>query len=152
MRFNINANSNTWDIGLQPYYNNFLFRLGTSVKGRLDGNGNFYCSGSFSSGSDIRLKSQIEDVDNEVLATLFDKVEVNMYKKQEHEDEPEFDIGFIANDIGDNITNLGFYNLVQKDSSNDDMMSLSYDRMITILWGQVKILKAEIELLKSKKP
>ena len=70
--------------------------------------------------------------------------------KKKYEDEPEFEIGFIANDIDDNITDLGFDNLVQKDSSNDDMMSLSYDRMVCVLWGALKQMKAEIATLKEQ--
>ena len=45
---------------------------------------------------------------------------------------------------------MGFDNLLQKDQANDDMMSLSYDRMVCVLWGACKEMKAEIATLKEQ--
>ncbi len=110
-------------------------------KVRFGTNGDLWIAGTYTSASDSRLKKNIANVDSNLISEVFDKIDVKTYQKI-NDDSDKCD----ADDVENAISDLGFDNLVQKDE--DGIRSLAYDRMVCLLWAQVKILKEEIELLK----
>eukprot|EP00972_Heterocapsa_arctica_P080974 11933847-Heterocapsa_arctica.AAC.1 len=73
----------------------------------------------------IRDSKNIAIVDDGLISDVFYKIEVNTYHQLNDENE-QYNIGFIADDVEHAIDGLGFDNLVH--TSEEGMRSLAYDR------------------------
>ena len=149
INFRISNNAKEWKTGLRPGTDHCNWLLNNVMKKTLFGDGSIWIAGTYSSASDARLKTDIDCVNNEALSTVFDAIEVKSYKKKD-DDSEACELGFIADDVEEAIeaNGLCFDNLVKK--NDDDMRSLAYDRMVCILWGACKEMKAEIATLKEQ--
>ena len=103
--------------------------------------------------SDTRLKLNQTAVPIATLATQFDQIEVKEYDLQGQGSDPisnvpapsERRVGFIANDVQAAISSTAWTNIVgSKQVSEEEYLTLDYSRMVAILWGQVKELKARL--------
>ena len=113
-------------------------------------NGNMTIAGTLTENSDIRLKSDIQDVDDNDLVNIFDNINVKKYTRIS---TGEQEICFLADEVEAyefekttqclNCSNFIEYNYVEANDSPtgieiDDLKSLSYGRMCCILWSVVK--------------
>ena len=75
-------------------------------------------------------------------------LKLNHIKK--NDDEEHCELGLIADDVEKAIedNDLCFDNLIHKD--DEGIRSLAYDRMVCVLWGVCKEMKAEIATLKEQ--
>ena len=110
---------------------------------------------AFSSTSDSRLKTNIEEVPIEDSINLLRNVSAKTYNRINTENNKR-EIGFIAQDFENLPLSLG-ENFVDKiiskispDGEDTELKTMAYDRVPTILWTVCKNLLARIEVLESK--
>jgi hypothetical protein len=95
----------------------------------------------FASTSDESIKENIQDASIEDCISLFDAVDVKVYNRK---DIGGNRIGFIAQNIQENIT-PEFDNIISTQYvNNTPLLAVDYSRMCCILWGVVKDLKQRI--------
>ena len=111
------------NLGIKSFYNNYTFSI--------EGDG--YASQGFVSGSDRRLKHNIEEMPK-YFTSLIEYINPSIYKYNSSNNKKH--LGFIAQDICSAFDKIGLnyqdYNLVT--SRDDGLLSLSYDELIAILW------------------
>ena len=110
---------------------------------------------AFSSTSDSRLKSNIEEVPEEDAINLLKNVSAKTYNRINTENNKR-EIGFIAQDFENLPISLG-ENFVDKimgkiyeDGPDVELKTMAYDRVGTVLWSVCRNLLARIETLESK--
>ena len=110
---------------------------------------------AFSSTSDSRLKSNIEEVPEEDAINLLKNVSPKTYNRINTENNKR-EIGFIAQDFENLPISLG-ENFVDKimgkiyeDGPDVELKTMAYDRVGTVLWSVCRNLLARIETLESK--
>ena len=117
----------------------------------LNSSGNMTIQGTLTESSDIRLKENINDLDNETCCTIFESINPKIYTRKETQKK---EIGFIAQDVEKSTEGLGIAGLISKNKMNEDddteYLSLSYGKMNAILWGVVKNLKKEVADLRKE--
>jgi hypothetical protein len=113
--------------------------------------------GTLTSASDRRLKTEIEDVSTDDCQILFDAVTMKTYKRidQKEENRP-YRLGLIAQDVQSALPSDGkFANLIGsfehgEDDNQQEMLSVSYDRLTCVLWTVVKNQQKQIDELIAK--
>ena len=120
---------------------NFGFGGSTSISGKasLDASGNFVASGSVTSYSDARLKSNIQTITG-----ALDKV--SQLRGVSFDKDGTKQIGVIAQEIREVLPEV-----VLEGTDDDKTLSVSYGNIVGVLIEAIKELKAEIEVLKSTK-
>ena len=110
---------------------------------------------AFSSTSDSRLKTNIEEVPIEDSINLLKNVSAKTYNRINTENN-KTEISFIAQDFENLPISLG-ENFVDKimgkiyeDGPDVELKTMAYDRVGTVLWSVCRNLLARIETLESK--
>jgi hypothetical protein len=102
----------------------------------LDVSGNAYSSGNFISGSDYRIKENIQLLDENFVV---DHLRPVTYK---HKLNNKKDIGFIAHEVQE------YYPyLVSGEKDGEQMQGISYNSLIPILVKEIKDLKNKVQLM-----
>lgn len=108
-------------------------------------------SGNITAYSDAKKKKDIQNFANEAALDYFNSIEAKRYKWKENDAE---DIGFIAQEVEG--AGLGIFvkdnEITDPETGEviDNIKSLDYSKMVTVLWQVVKHLSEEIETLKEK--
>ena len=113
--------------------------------------------GTLASASDRRLKTEIEDVSVQSCLSMLSAVNMKTYKRidQKEENRP-YRIGLIAQDVQSALPEDGkFANLIGsfehgEDDNQQEMLSVSYDRLTCVLWTVVKNQQKQIDELIAK--
>ena len=101
----------------------------------------------FASTSDRRIKTNIKNASIDTCVDLFNKIDVKTYNRTDFKGNR---LGFIANDFYDNIPEE-FENLVGMLYGGEQaLLSLSYDRIVCVLWGVVKNQQKQIDELNKR--
>ena len=104
---------------------------------------------SFTSTSDRRIKENIQNASLDDCKTVFENVDVKTYNRT---DVPGQRIGFIAQHVEESIP-AEFANVIGRQYGGDEpLLSLSYDRLVCVLWGVCKSLTARVAALEEPFP
>ena len=124
--------------------NDNVFRIGGWSAGanrfQMDMSGNLTMAGNVTAFSDIRLKTNIQTIEN-----ALDKVMNMRGVSFERIDNGEKNIGVIAQEIKEVLPEV-----VMQHEGEDQFMSVSYGNIVGVLIEAIKELKAEIEVLKGQ--
>ena len=107
--------------------------------------------------SDTRLKENQQNVPLETLTGIFDSIDTKTYDFQPPganlDGTPlpaERRVGFIADEVKAAISGEEWTNVVGSKPVNDtQFLTLDYSRLVCILWGVVKDLRARVEELEA---
>jgi hypothetical protein len=125
--------------------NDNVFRIGGWVAGanrfQMDMSGNLTMAGNVTAYSDIRLKTNIQTIQN-----ALDKVMQMRGVSYERIDNGEKNVGVIAQEMKEVLPEV-----VLEREGEDQFMSVSYGNIVGVLIEAIKELKAEIEVLKGQK-
>ena len=102
---------------------------------------------AFLSNSDITLKDNVEDIDNNECGRLLETISPKTYTRNDLNNEKR--VGFISNEF-DNELNDDMKNIVgsnKDDEGNHLTTTLDYARLTTILWGVCQQLNERIKAL-----
>ena len=102
---------------------------------------------SYTSTSDRSVKADITIADPLVCLNLLRNVDAHTYVRK---DMPGTRLGFIANDIQDNIPDE-FANLIGVQHGTTPLLTLDYSRLVCVLWQVVKSQEQRISALEAKK-
>ena len=111
---------------------------------------------AFSSTSDSRLKTNIEEVPIEDSINLLKNVSAKTYNRINDNSNNKREIGFIAQDFENIPISLGqnfvdnFNGKISPEGEDIELKTMAYDRVPAILWTVCKKLLARIEVLESK--
>lgn len=124
--------------GVKTIYNNYTFSV--------DGNG--YASSGFTSGSDKRLKHNIEKMTDD-FEKIVDFLSPSSYVYNSSTNEKKH-LGFIAQEVQQAFSNCNInpndYEIVN--DRGDGMLSLTYDDLISILWKVCQSLRKDNKEIK----
>ena len=124
--------------------NDNVFRIGgwsaSANRFQMDMSGNLTMAGNVTAFSDIRLKTNIQTIEN-----ALDKVMNMRGVSFERIDNGEKNIGVIAQEIKEVLPEV-----VMQHEGEDQFMSVSYGNIVGVLIEAIKELKAEIEVLKGQ--
>lgn len=124
--------------GVKTIYNNYTFSV--------DGNG--YASSGFTSGSDKRLKHNIEKMTDD-FEKIVDFLSPSSYVYNSSTNEKKH-LGFIAQEVQQAFANCNInpndYEIVN--DRGDGMLSLTYDDLISILWKVCQSLRKDNKEIK----
>ena len=121
----------------------------SSISTQLACSGDVICSRTvqgtrFTSTSDRRIKSDIQDASLADCTTILENVDVKTYVRT---DVPGQRIGFVAQDIQEHLP-AEFANILGMQYGGDEpLLNLSYDRLVCVLWGACKALTTRVEAL-----
>ena len=104
-------------------------------------------NGSFLSTSDITLKDNVEDIDNNECIRLLETISPKTYTRNDLNNEKR--VGFISNEF-DNELNDDMKNIIgslKDDEGKHLTTTLDYARLTTILWGVCQQLNERIKAL-----
>ena len=104
-------------------------------------------NGSFVSNSDITLKDNVTDIDNNECIRLLETISPKTYTRNDLNNEKR--VGFISNEF-DNELNDDMKNIIgslKDDEGNHLTTTLDYARLTTILWGVCQQLNERIKAL-----
>lgn len=125
--------------------NDNVFRIGGWSAGanrfQMDMSGNLTMAGNVTAYSDIRLKTNIQTIQN-----ALDKVMQMRGVSYERIDNGEKNVGVIAQEMKEVLPEV-----VLEREGEDQFMSVSYGNIVGVLIEAIKELKAEIEVLKGQK-
>jgi len=101
------------------------------------------------SSSDRALKTDIQDASLQSCQHVFDAVSVKTYERTDL--APGKRIGFIAQDVQSSAP-PEFANLwgTRPGADGEELLTIDYSRLVTVLWGVVKNLQARIEELEAE--
>ena len=124
--------------GVKAVYNNYTFSV----------NGNGYASSGFTSGSDKRLKHNIEKMTDD-FEKIVDFLSPSSYVYNSSTNEKKH-LGFIAQEVQQAFSNCNInpndYEIVN--DRGDGMLSLTYDDLISILWKVCQSLRKDNKEIK----
>ena len=108
--------------------------------------------------SDTRLKDNQQAVPLETLTSIFDAVETKEYDFRppgtDIDGAPlptERRVGFIADDVKAAISGEAWANVVGSKSVHDtEYLTLDYSRLVVLIWGVVKELRARVKELEMR--
>ena len=102
------------------------------------------------SSSDLRLKDQVENINEISCVNIIKAVEPKSYIRNDISNASR-EIGFIAQDIKNQL-NDDMLNLVKEipDNTHGSIYAIDYSRLTTLLWGVCRNLIKRIEILESK--
>ena len=106
-------------------------------------------NGSFVSNSDITLKDNVTDIDNNECIRLLETISPKTYTRNDLNNEKR--VGFISNEF-DNELNDDMKNIIgsnKDDEGNHLTTTLDYARLTTILWGVCQQLNERIKVLET---
>ena len=109
-------------------------------------------NGSFVSNSDITLKDNVEDIDNNECIRLLETISPKTYTRNDMNNEKR--VGFISNEF-DSELNDDMRNIVgsNKDENGNHLTTtLDYSRLTTILWGVCQDMNERIKVLEARYP
>ena len=104
--------------------------------------------------SDRQLKEDIKDADIQSIMSVFDGVNVRIYKRNDYE-SAKTRIGFISQEIEDALP-TEFQNIVGEYTKEEEgkdpiaLKTLDYSRLICILWGVCKKQEHQIAALTAR--
>lgn len=148
----IPAGSNlTQAAGIIHMKNLHLYKTGASatISSQLNCTGDVICSRtvtatSYTSTSDKAIKDNVQNASLEDCMKILQGVDVKTYTRT---DVPGQRIGFIAQDIQQHLP-PEFANLLGMQYGGDEpLLSLSYDRLVCVLWGACKALTGRVDAL-----
>ena len=130
--------STTSRFGVKTVYENYTFSV----------NGNGYASSGFTSGSDKRLKHNIEKMTDD-FEKIVDFLSPSSYVYNSSTNEKKH-LGFIAQEVQQAFSNCNInpndYEIVN--DRGDGMLSLTYDDLISILWKVCQSLRKDNKEIK----
>jgi len=101
----------------------------------------------YASTSDRSIKDEIKNASLDACKNIFDNVDVKTYVRK---DLPGTRLGFIAQDVEENLPDE-FANLLGMQYGGDEpLLSLDYSRLVCVLWGVCKQLQTRIDVLEQK--
>ena len=115
-----------------------------------------FTSGSTSL-SDQRIKTDVSELDNEILLDFCNSLSPSMYARTDLEPQPR--VGLIAQDVESALTNHSLpkspfintlYQSIEENGEIEELMGLDYSRLSVALLGAVKELTNRITLLESQ--
>ena len=105
----------------------------------LDFNGNLNATGTVTSNSDIKLKDNINTIENAL--EKVNQLRGVSFTRNDHEDKEKLHIGVIAQEVEQIIPEVVI--------TNNEIKSVAYGNLVGILIEAVKELKGEINTLKN---
>ena len=122
-----------------------------TIKGSLTIDTDLLVRGVTLSGSDLRIKDQVENIDDDTCVNIIKAVKPKSYIRNDISDASR-EIGFIAQDKKKKQLNDDMLNLVKEipDNTHGSIYAIDYSRLTTLLWGVCRNLIKRIEILESK--
>ena len=122
-------------------------------------NQNVTCAGNFSSNSDRSLKDNETPITAADAVAILDAVEAKKYTRN---DTGEDRHGFIAQDLVAACSDQFFAHIVGSTPATDDegeeiegaaaIKTVSYDRLVALLWTTVRDLRSRVQELENAQP
>jgi hypothetical protein len=120
----------------------------------VESNGSVVCNTSFQNNSDSKLKDNQTIANIDDMQSIFDNVEVKTYERNDLNGQKR--VGFIANefeavlpDYAKHIVGTGSLKR-SEDAEEEEIRTLDYGRLTSILWSVCKNLQRRIEVLESR--
>ena len=131
-----------------------LFANASRVSLVVKTNGNVIVDQSLTQNSDISIKKNIEDTKLNECINILHSFNSKTYKRIDHDDD-EYDVGFIAQDIKNNVPEKykKIYGENGKKDNGEPFLTVDYSKICTILWPIVQCLEKktnELEIKQSK--